>query len=168
MTGEASTPVLRRGIKTCPRRIHAHGDKAPVTDCRHQRAPQPHAEMRLTIAADDGKPGRRGPLLETIYPSQFLGPQINEAKTWVPQQSLVLLPLEEPSVDSASCRDRSTQPASFPLCDVGGNIREHRLDPDARLFHLNHADPQGSWATKLAPPKSREPKEQPWGPQPLS
>ncbi|XP_045430647.1 rho GTPase-activating protein 40 isoform X1 [Pipistrellus kuhlii] len=37
------------------------------------------------------------------------------------------------------------------LCEVGGNLTEHRLDPDAYLLDLYRANPCGEWVLKQSP-----------------
>ncbi|XP_054429386.1 rho GTPase-activating protein 40 [Pteronotus mesoamericanus] len=41
--------------------------------------------------------------------------------------------------------------ADLVLCEVGGNISEHRLDPDAYLLDLYRANPHGEWVIKQNP-----------------
>ncbi|XP_007932853.2 rho GTPase-activating protein 40 [Orycteropus afer afer] len=49
-----------------------------------------------------------------------------------------------------SC-NRSRESADIFLYEVGGNISEHRLDPDAYLLDLYHVNPHGEWVIKQSP-----------------
>ncbi|XP_014702678.2 rho GTPase-activating protein 40 isoform X1 [Equus asinus] len=53
--------------------------------------------------------------------------------------------------DSLLPRRRSVMSANILLYEVGGNISEHRLDPDAYLFDLYRANPHGEWVIKPSP-----------------
>ncbi|XP_060045899.1 rho GTPase-activating protein 40 isoform X2 [Erinaceus europaeus] len=46
---------------------------------------------------------------------------------------------------------RPMRSAAILLYEVGGNIREHRLDPDAYLLDLYRANPHGEWVLKQSP-----------------
>ncbi|XP_077024922.1 rho GTPase-activating protein 40 [Tamandua tetradactyla] len=60
---------------------------------------------------------------------------------------------QEGSKDTSSLlpRHRFTEPTSILLYEVGGNISEHRLDPDAYLLDLYRANPHGEWVIKQSP-----------------
>ncbi|XP_016003752.2 rho GTPase-activating protein 40 isoform X2 [Rousettus aegyptiacus] len=53
--------------------------------------------------------------------------------------------------DSLLPRSRSMKSASIVLYEVGGNISEHRLDPDVYLLDLYRANPHGEWVIKQSP-----------------
>uniref|UniRef100_A0A2K6GW73 Rho GTPase activating protein 40 n=1 Tax=Propithecus coquereli TaxID=379532 RepID=A0A2K6GW73_PROCO len=53
--------------------------------------------------------------------------------------------------DSLLPRHRSMELANILLCEVGGNISEHCLDPDAYLLDLYRANPHGEWVIKQRP-----------------
>ncbi|XP_003497157.2 rho GTPase-activating protein 40 [Cricetulus griseus] len=58
---------------------------------------------------------------------------------------------EEGSEDPGSILSDSTKPANFLVYEVGGNIDEHRLDPDAYLLDLYRANPHGDWVIRQSP-----------------
>ncbi|XP_059563069.1 rho GTPase-activating protein 40 isoform X1 [Myotis daubentonii] len=53
--------------------------------------------------------------------------------------------------DSLLPRSRLRKTADIVLCEVGGNLSEHRLDPDAYLLDLYRANPYGEWVIKQSP-----------------
>ncbi|KAF5917551.1 hypothetical protein HPG69_017443 [Diceros bicornis minor] len=53
--------------------------------------------------------------------------------------------------DSLLPRSGSMKSVDILLYEVGGNISEHRLDPDAYLFDLYRANPHGEWVIKRSP-----------------
>ncbi|NP_001385617.1 rho GTPase-activating protein 40 [Rattus norvegicus] len=60
---------------------------------------------------------------------------------------------EEGSETSNSLLSDNTKkkPATFLVYEVGGNIGEHRLDPDAYLLDLYRANPHGEWVIRQSP-----------------
>uniref|UniRef100_G1PE04 Rho GTPase activating protein 40 n=1 Tax=Myotis lucifugus TaxID=59463 RepID=G1PE04_MYOLU len=46
---------------------------------------------------------------------------------------------------------RLRKSADIVLCEVGGNLSEHRLDPDTYLLDLYRANPYGEWVIKQSP-----------------
>ncbi|XP_039720259.1 rho GTPase-activating protein 40 isoform X1 [Pteropus medius] len=53
--------------------------------------------------------------------------------------------------DSLLPRSRSMKSDNIVLYEVGGNISEHRLDPDIYLLDLYRANPHGEWVIKQSP-----------------
>ncbi|XP_036178882.1 rho GTPase-activating protein 40 isoform X3 [Myotis myotis] len=53
--------------------------------------------------------------------------------------------------DNLLPRSRLRKSADIVLCEVGGNLSEHRLDPDAYLLDLYRANPYGEWVIKQSP-----------------
>ncbi|XP_060045911.1 rho GTPase-activating protein 40 isoform X4 [Erinaceus europaeus] len=53
--------------------------------------------------------------------------------------------------DHCLALSRPMRSAAILLYEVGGNIREHRLDPDAYLLDLYRANPHGEWVLKQSP-----------------
>ncbi|XP_016074781.1 PREDICTED: rho GTPase-activating protein 40 [Miniopterus natalensis] len=53
--------------------------------------------------------------------------------------------------DSLLPRSRLRKSADIVFYEVGGNISEHRLDPDAYLLDLYRANPCGEWVVKQSP-----------------
>ncbi|ELW69643.1 Rho GTPase-activating protein 40 [Tupaia chinensis] len=53
--------------------------------------------------------------------------------------------------DGLLAHNRSMDSAHILLYEVGGNISEHRLDPDAYLLDLYRANPYGEWVIKQSP-----------------
>ncbi|XP_021519420.1 rho GTPase-activating protein 40 [Meriones unguiculatus] len=58
---------------------------------------------------------------------------------------------EEGSEDPNCVLSDNTKPASFLVYEVGGNIGERRLDPDAYLLDLYRANPHGEWVIRQSP-----------------
>uniref|UniRef100_A0A8C5L318 Rho GTPase activating protein 40 n=1 Tax=Jaculus jaculus TaxID=51337 RepID=A0A8C5L318_JACJA len=58
---------------------------------------------------------------------------------------------EEAGEDPKSSLSGHTASDNFFVCEVGGNIGEHRLDPDAYLLDLYRANPHGEWVIKRNP-----------------
>uniref|UniRef100_A0A2K5BYM1 Rho GTPase activating protein 40 n=1 Tax=Aotus nancymaae TaxID=37293 RepID=A0A2K5BYM1_AOTNA len=58
---------------------------------------------------------------------------------------------QQGSEDTDSLLLQSVESASILLYEVGGNINEHRLDPDAYLLDLYRANPHGEWVLKQSP-----------------
>ncbi|XP_008847799.1 rho GTPase-activating protein 40 [Nannospalax galili] len=58
---------------------------------------------------------------------------------------------EEGSENGDSILSNNTELAKFLFYEVGGNIGEHRLDPDAYLLDLYRANPHGEWVIKQSP-----------------
>uniref|UniRef100_A0A8C9AXL0 Rho GTPase activating protein 40 n=1 Tax=Prolemur simus TaxID=1328070 RepID=A0A8C9AXL0_PROSS len=58
---------------------------------------------------------------------------------------------QEGREDPDSLLPRSMESANILLYEVGGNISEHRLDPDAYLLDLYRANPHGEWVIKQSP-----------------
>ncbi|KAM6163850.1 rho GTPase-activating protein 40 [Rhynchocyon petersi] len=56
--------------------------------------------------------------------------------------------------------NRPGEPADILLYEVGGNIGEHRLDPDAYLLDLYHANPHGVWVIKQSPTPPQNSRKQ--------
>ncbi|XP_036039049.1 rho GTPase-activating protein 40 [Onychomys torridus] len=58
---------------------------------------------------------------------------------------------EDGSEDPGSILSDNTKQASFLVYEVGGNIGEHCLDPDAYLLDLYRANPHGEWVIRQSP-----------------
>ncbi|XP_050007286.1 rho GTPase-activating protein 40 [Alexandromys fortis] len=58
---------------------------------------------------------------------------------------------EDGREDSGSILSDTAKPATFLVYEVGGNIGEHRLDPDAYLLDLYRANPHGDWVIRQSP-----------------
>ncbi|XP_011784445.1 PREDICTED: rho GTPase-activating protein 40 [Colobus angolensis palliatus] len=54
-------------------------------------------------------------------------------------------------MNSLLLHHRPMESANILLYEVGGNINEHRLDPDAYLLDLYRANPHGEWVLKQSP-----------------
>ncbi|KAJ8776104.1 hypothetical protein J1605_015830 [Eschrichtius robustus] len=71
-------------------------------------------------------------------------------------------PVEDIDMSQIATNNRSTKSADILLHEVGGNISEHRLDPDAHLLDLYRTNPHGEWgSSNRTPPKPLDSKEQP-------
>uniref|UniRef100_H0XHR9 Rho GTPase activating protein 40 n=1 Tax=Otolemur garnettii TaxID=30611 RepID=H0XHR9_OTOGA len=110
------------GLKTWLRRIHADRDKTGD-----------HPEATLKVAKIQVAWPTKDPLKVPLTPSTRV--------------AHVLLQFTE---RLASCSYRFMESANF-LYEVGGNISEHRLDPDAYLLDLYRANPHGEWVIKQSP-----------------
>ncbi|XP_028745058.1 rho GTPase-activating protein 40 [Peromyscus leucopus] len=58
---------------------------------------------------------------------------------------------EDGSEDPGSTLSGNTKQANFLVYEVGGNIGEHCLDPDAYLLDLYRANPHGEWVIRQSP-----------------
>lgn len=58
---------------------------------------------------------------------------------------------EEGSENPNSLLSHNTKPVTFLVYEVGGNIGERRLDPDAYLLDLYRANPHGEWVIRQSP-----------------
>ncbi|XP_006881586.1 PREDICTED: rho GTPase-activating protein 40 [Elephantulus edwardii] len=127
-----------RGLKTWLRRMHVDRDKA-----EEGSGPTPKV-VKIQVA----RPAK-GPVEVLLTPSttvahvlrQFSehgrhGPQSGEARTETHNPLLCYRPKES---------------ADILLYEVGGNINEHRLDPDAYLLDLYRANPLGEWVIRQSP-----------------
>uniref|UniRef100_A0A2K6JZE6 Rho GTPase activating protein 40 n=1 Tax=Rhinopithecus bieti TaxID=61621 RepID=A0A2K6JZE6_RHIBE len=54
-------------------------------------------------------------------------------------------------MNSLLLHHRPMESANILLYEVGGNINEHRLDPDAYLLDVYRANPHGEWVLKQSP-----------------
>lgn len=58
---------------------------------------------------------------------------------------------EDSREDPGSDLSDAPKLATFSVYEVGGNIGEHRLDPDAYLLDLYRANPHGDWVIRQSP-----------------
>ncbi|KAL1786319.1 rho GTPase-activating protein 40 [Sigmodon hispidus] len=58
---------------------------------------------------------------------------------------------EDGSEDPGSILSDNTKQGNFLVYEVGGNIGEHCLDPDAYLLDLYRANPHGEWVIRQSP-----------------
>nr|XP_020137432.1 rho GTPase-activating protein 40 isoform X3 [Microcebus murinus] len=126
------------GLKTWLRRIHADRDK--TGDC---------PEATLKVAKIQVAWPTSDVLKVPLTPSTRVAHVLRQ---FTERSSLGSKGREgSEDTDSLLQRRRSMKSANILLYEVGGNISEHRLDPDAYLLDLYRANPHGEWVIKQSP-----------------
>ncbi|XP_003787637.1 rho GTPase-activating protein 40 [Otolemur garnettii] len=125
------------GLKTWLRRIHADRDKTGD-----------HPEATLKVAKIQVAWPTKDPLKVPLTPSTRVAHVLLQFTERLAPGSKGQEDRED--ADSLLPRYRFMESANF-LYEVGGNISEHRLDPDAYLLDLYRANPHGEWVIKQSP-----------------
>ncbi|XP_012415060.2 rho GTPase-activating protein 40 [Trichechus manatus latirostris] len=127
-----------RGLKTWLRRTHADRDKAEDG----WRATSKAAKIQVACSIKD-------PVEVLLTPRTKVAHVLRQFSEHHRPGSQG----QEGSEDTHSLLpcNRSRETADILLYEVGGNISEHRLDPDAYLLDLYHANPHGEWVIKQSP-----------------
>ncbi|XP_008054713.1 rho GTPase-activating protein 40 [Carlito syrichta] len=137
--GRSRRPQLcDAGLKTWLRRIHADRDK-----------PGDGPEATPKVAKIQVAWPIKDPLKVPLTPSTKVAHVLRQFMEHLSPGSKG----QEGSEDSDSLllHLRSMESANLLLYEVGGNIGEHRLDPDAYLVDLYRANPHGEWVIKQSP-----------------
>ncbi|KAM8774916.1 rho GTPase-activating protein 40 isoform 1-T1 [Rhynchonycteris naso] len=126
------------GLKTWLRRIHADKDKAEGG----REATPKVAKIQVAWLIKDT-------LEVPLAPSTKVAHVLRQFTRHLSSS----LQAQEGSEDKESLlpRIRLRKSTDFFLYEVGGNISEHRLDPDAYLLDLYRANPHGEWVIKQSP-----------------
>ncbi|XP_066243922.1 rho GTPase-activating protein 40 isoform X4 [Saccopteryx leptura] len=125
------------GLKTWLRRIHADKDKAEGG----REATPKVAKIQVAWLIKDT-------LEVPLTPSTKVAHVLRQFTRHLRSS----LQAQEGSEDKESLLPRRLRKsADFFLYEVGGNISEHRLDPDAYLLDLYRANPHGEWVIKQSP-----------------
>ncbi|XP_066092802.1 rho GTPase-activating protein 40 isoform X3 [Saccopteryx bilineata] len=126
------------GLKTWLRRIHADKDKSEGG----REATPKVAKIQVAWLIKDT-------LEVPLTPSTKVAHALRQFTRHLSSS----LQAQEGSEDKESLlpRSRLRKSADFFLYEVGGNISEHRLDPDAYLLDLYRANPHGEWVIKQSP-----------------
>uniref|UniRef100_G3UJN8 Rho GTPase activating protein 40 n=1 Tax=Loxodonta africana TaxID=9785 RepID=G3UJN8_LOXAF len=123
--------ICDRGLKTWLRRMHADRDKA-----------EDGSGTVSILLCTDGTPK-----VAKIQVACSIKDPVEVLLTRSTKVAHVLRRLSS----QESCSNRSRESADILLYEVGGNISEHRLDPDAYLLDLYRANPHGEWVIKQSP-----------------
>ncbi|KAL2763714.1 rho GTPase-activating protein 40, partial [Daubentonia madagascariensis] len=126
------------GLKTWLRRIHADRDKT-----------RDGPEATLKVAKIQVAWPTKDPLKVPLTPSTRVAHVLRQFTERLSPGSKGQEGSED--TDSLFPRHRSMESANIVLYEVGGNISEHRLDPDAYLLDLYRANPHGEWIIKQSP-----------------
>ncbi|XP_037588541.1 rho GTPase-activating protein 40 isoform X2 [Cebus imitator] len=124
------------GLKTWLRRMHADKDKAGDG-----------LEATLKVAKIQVVWPIKDPLKVPLTPSTKVAHVLRQFTEHLSPGSKG----QEGSEDTDSLLLQSMESAGVLLYEVGGNINEHRLDPDAYLLDLYRANPHGEWVLKQSP-----------------
>ncbi|XP_032150843.1 rho GTPase-activating protein 40 isoform X2 [Sapajus apella] len=124
------------GLKTWLRRMHADKDKAGDG-----------LEATLKVAKIQVVWPIKDPLKVPLTPSTKVAHVLRQFTERLSPGSKG----QEGSEDMDSLLLQSMESAGILLYEVGGNINEHRLDPDAYLLDLYRANPHGEWVLKQSP-----------------
>ncbi|XP_008994180.3 rho GTPase-activating protein 40 isoform X1 [Callithrix jacchus] len=124
------------GLKTWLRRMHADKDKAGDG-----------LEATLKVAKIQVVWPIKDPLKVPLTPSTKVAHVLRQFTEHLSPGSKG----QEGSEDKDSLLLQSMESASILLYEIGGNINEHRLDPDAYLLDLYRANPHGEWVLKQSP-----------------
>ncbi|XP_008573668.1 PREDICTED: rho GTPase-activating protein 40 [Galeopterus variegatus] len=126
------------GLKTWLRRIHTDRDKAGDGP---EATPQ-IAKIQVPWPIKD-------PLKVSLTPSTKVAHVLRQFTEHLSPGSKGQEGSED--TDDLLPHNRSMESASIFFYEVGGNINEHRLDPDAYLLDLYRANPHGEWVIKQSP-----------------
>nr|XP_054960460.1 rho GTPase-activating protein 40 isoform X5 [Pan paniscus] len=126
------------GLKTWLRRMHADRDKAGDG----LEATPKVAKIQVVWPIRD-------PLKVPLTPSTKVAHVLRQFTEHLSPGSKGQEDSED--MDSLLLHHRSMESANILLYEVGGNINEHRLDPDAYLLDLYRANPHGEWVLKQNP-----------------
>uniref|UniRef100_A0A8D2E3R8 Rho GTPase activating protein 40 n=1 Tax=Theropithecus gelada TaxID=9565 RepID=A0A8D2E3R8_THEGE len=124
------------GLKTWLRRMHADRDKAGDS----LEATPKVAKIQVVWPIKD-------PLKVPLTPSTKVAHVLRQFTEHLSTGSKG----QEGSEDMNSLLLQPMESANILLYEVGGNINEHRLDPDAYLLDLYRANPHGEWVLKQSP-----------------
>ncbi|XP_064132149.1 rho GTPase-activating protein 40 [Loxodonta africana] len=130
--------ICDRGLKTWLRRMHADRDKAEDGSGTTPKV----AKIQVACSIKD-------PVEVLLTRSTKVAHVLRQFSEYHRPRSQG----QESSEDAHShlrC-NRSRESADILLYEVGGNISEHRLDPDAYLLDLYRANPHGEWVIKQSP-----------------
>nr|XP_054960459.1 rho GTPase-activating protein 40 isoform X4 [Pan paniscus] len=125
------------GLKTWLRRMHADRDKAGDG----LEATPKVAKIQVVWPIRD-------PLKVPLTPSTKVAHVLRQFTEHLSPGSKGQEDSED--MDSLLLHHRSMESANILLYEVGGNINEHRLDPDAYLLDLYRANPHGKIVSKVA------------------
>nr|XP_021521486.1 rho GTPase-activating protein 40 [Aotus nancymaae] len=132
------------GLKTWLRRMYADKDKAG-DGLEAVSAPDPR--QTLKVAKIQVVWPIKDPLKVPLTPSTKVAHVLRQFTERLSPGSNG----QQGSEDTDSLLLQSVESASILLYEVGGNINEHRLDPDAYLLDLYRANPHGEWVLKQSP-----------------
>ncbi|XP_075384046.1 rho GTPase-activating protein 40 [Tenrec ecaudatus] len=127
-----------RALKTWLRRVHADGDGA-----------RDASEATPSVAKIHVPWTTKGPVEVLLTHSTKVAHVLRELSAPLRPDSQG----QEGSEGTHSCLpcSKPRQSADIRLYEVGGNISEHRLDPEAYLLDLYRANPHGEWVIKQSP-----------------
>ncbi|KAL4833504.1 hypothetical protein H8958_021575 [Nasalis larvatus] len=126
------------GLKTWLRRMHADRDKAGDS----LEATPKVAKIQVVWPTKD-------PLKVPLTPSTKVAHVLRQFTEHLSTGSKGQEGSED--MNSLLLHHRPMESANILLYEVGGNINEHRLDPDAYLLDLYRANPHGEWVLKQSP-----------------
>ncbi|EHH65347.1 Rho-type GTPase-activating protein 40 [Macaca fascicularis] len=126
------------GLKTWLRRMHADRDKAGDS----LEATPKVAKIQVVWPIKD-------PLKVPLTPSTKVAHVLRQFTEHLSTGSKGQEGSED--MNSLLLHHRPMESANILLYEVGGNINEHRLDPDAYLLDLYRANPHGEWVLKQSP-----------------
>ncbi|EHH19705.1 Rho-type GTPase-activating protein 40 [Macaca mulatta] len=126
------------GLKTWLRRMHADRDKAGDS----LEAIPKVAKIQVVWPIKD-------PLKVPLTPSTKVAHVLRQFTEHLSTGSKGQEGSED--MNSLLLHHRPMESANILLYEVGGNINEHRLDPDAYLLDLYRANPHGEWVLKQSP-----------------
>ncbi|KAL4694707.1 hypothetical protein H8957_002221 [Semnopithecus entellus] len=126
------------GLKTWLRRMHADRDKAGDS----LEATPKVAKIQVVCPIKD-------PLKVPLTPSTKVAHVLRQFTEHLSTGSKGQEGSED--MNSLLLHHRPMESANILLYEVGGNINEHRLDPDAYLLDLYRANPHGEWVLKQSP-----------------
>nr|XP_008015761.2 rho GTPase-activating protein 40 isoform X1 [Chlorocebus sabaeus] len=126
------------GLKTWLRRMHADRDKAGDS-----------LEATPKVAKIQAVWPIKDPLKVPLTPSTKVAHVLRQFTEHLSTDSKGQEGSED--MNSLLLHHRPMESANILLYEVGGNINEHRLDPDAYLLDLYRANPHGEWVLKQSP-----------------
>lgn len=126
------------GLKTWLRRMHADRDKAGDS-----------LEATPKVAKIQAVWPIKDPLKVPLTPSTKVAHVLRQFTEHLSTDSKGQEGSED--MNSFLLHHRPMESANILLYEVGGNINEHRLDPDAYLLDLYRANPHGEWVLKQSP-----------------